>query len=92
MLSKELRDKLIEKMKENPKEAIKTIEKEPFILDWLLKSDQEVEKERAEKIRYVNMTMSMQRQLQEKAKELNVTQGILIGAGLLLLLSLLDKK
>ena len=92
MLSKELREKLIESMKRDPKEAMKEIEKDPRILEFLLNSDKEAEKEKSEKIKYVNMTYQMQNKLAEEAKKLNTTQGLLIGAGILLLLSLLDKE
>lgn len=92
MITDELRQKLVEKMRENPKEVIRVLEEEPKLLEALLNSAQEANREKNEKIRYVNMTIDMQRQLQEKAKELNTTQGILMGAGLLLLLSLLDRK
>jgi len=91
MLSDNLRDKLREAMKD-PKEAAKIIEKEPQILELLLKSDEEVGKERREKIKYVNMTNQMNQQLQEKAQQLKTTQGTLIGAGILLLFALLDKE
>ena len=90
MLTKELREKLIELMKNKPKEAIKEIEKEPQILKILLNSDNEAENERKEKLKYVNMTSQMQTQLEQKSKDLKTTQGILIGAGILLILSLLD--
>lgn len=92
MLSKELREKLIQAMKKDPKEALKEIEKDPRILDILLNSDREAETEKNERIKYVNMTYEMQNRLSEEAKKLNTTQGLLIGAGILLLLSLLDKK
>ena len=91
MLTENLRKELIEKIRNHPKEAIKIIEKEPKILEILLNATKEAEKEKAEKIKYVNMTMQMEQQLQEKAKQLNTTQGLLIGAGVLWLLSLLDK-
>ena len=92
MLSKELREKLIEAMKKDPKEAMKEIEKDPRILELLLNNDREAEMEKSEKIKYVNMTYQMQNKLAEEAKKLNTTQGLLIGAGILLLLSLLDKE
>ncbi|MBI5391414.1 hypothetical protein HZB00_00260 [Candidatus Woesearchaeota archaeon] len=92
MLSKELREKLIQAMKKDPKEALKEIEKDPRILEFLLNRDQEAEMERNEKIKYVNMTYEMQNKLAEEAKKLNTTQGLLIGAGILLILSLLDKE
>lgn len=92
MLTKELRDKLIRSFKENPKEAIRTIEKEPQILDILLQSDKQVENEIQEKIKYVNMNTQMQAKLEEEAKKLKTTQGVLIGAGLLFFLSLLEDR
>lgn len=101
MLSKELREKLIELMKKVPKEAIKEIEKDPKILEILLNNDlrlenekeryaKQLETEKREKIKYINMTYDMQVRLEEKARQLRTTQGLLIGAGILLLLSLLD--
>ncbi len=92
MLSKELREKLILAMKKDPKEAVKEIEKDPRILDILLNSDREAEMEKNERIKYVNMTYEIQNRLSEEAKKLKTTQGLLIGAGVLLLLSLLDEK
>lgn len=90
MLSQDFRDKLIRKMKENPKEAIAELKKQPKILDILLASDIQAEQETKERVKYVNMTQDMQVQLVQKSKELKTTQGLLIGAGILLLLSLLD--
>jgi len=90
MLSQELRNKLIAKMKENPKKAIAELEKEPRILEILLKSDNQIDEKENEKIKYVNMTHEMQQRLQQKSKQLKTTQGLLIGAGILLLLSLLE--
>ena len=91
MLSEDFRKELIKKMKENPKEAIAELEKQPKILDILLASDEEAQKQAKEKVKYVNMTQSMQSQLAQKSKELRTSQGLLIGAGILLILSLLDK-
>jgi len=91
MLSQELRNKLVHSIKTNPKEAIKTIEQDPRILELLLNNDRELEREKNEKIKYVNITHEMQVKLQEEAKKLNTTQGLLIGAGVLWLLTLLDQ-
>ena len=104
MLTEELRKKLIELMKNEPQAAIKEIEKDPRILDILLNNDlrlenekkekdryaRQLETEKREKIKYVNMTYDMQSRLEKKARHLRTTQGLLIGAGVLLLLSLLD--
>ena len=92
MLTEELRTKLVQTIKDDPREAIKLIKKEPKILDLLLNSENQLAQERQEKIKYINMTQQMNLQLQQEAKKLKKTQGILIGAGLLLLLSLLEKK
>lgn len=77
-------------MKDKPKDAIKEIEKNPDILKILLNDSNRAEAERKEKLKYVNMNCQMQNQLEEKSKKLKTTQGVLIGAGILLLLSLLD--
>lgn len=90
MISDELRKKLLESMKKEPKEAIKEIEHNPKILELLLNDSKEAELEKNEKIKYINMTSSMQSQLEQKSKELKTTQGVLIGVGILFLLSLLD--
>lgn len=94
VLSQELRKKLVKLIKENPKKAIKELEKDPRILDILLNSDVELKKTQEEtkneKIKYVNMTAHMQHQLKEQAEKLRISQGLLIGAGILLLLSLLE--
>jgi len=90
MLTENLRKELMEKIRKNPKEAIKIISKEPKILEILLNANKEAERERIEKIKYVNMTVQMEHRLQEKARQLNTTQGLLIGAGILWILSLLD--
>ena len=71
---------------------MKEIEKDPGILKLLLNSDREAEIERTEKIKYVNMTYDMQNRLSQESKKLKVTQGLLIGAGILLLLALLDER
>lgn len=84
MLSEDLRKKLRQSIKKNPKEAAKLIEKEPQILEALLNNDEQI-------IKYINMNSQMQTQLEEKAKELKTTQGVLIGAALLWFLYLLDK-
>lgn len=89
MLSQDLRNQLIHSMRTNPKDAIKEIEKDPRILEILLNN---IETEKNEKIKYINMTSQMQLQLEQKAKQLKITQGLLIGAGILLILSLLDNK
>ena len=91
MLSKELRDKLMKLIRENPKEAIKEIEKEPQLLDILLRSENRLENEEREKIKYINMTQQSQKQLQEASKKLKTSQGALIGLGIILLLELFDK-
>jgi hypothetical protein len=91
MISQELRERLVKEFRESPKKALKMIEEDPQILEILLNSDKEAEMQKNEKIKYVNMTYNMQAQLQEEAKKLNTTQGLLIGAGVLLLLSLLEK-
>ena len=88
MITQELVNRLTQLIKEMPKEAIKEIEQEPKILEVLLNSAKDAN---VEKTRYVNMTSDMQQKLQEKSKELKVTQGLLIGAGVLLILSLLEK-
>ena len=94
--AQELRQSLIKKIRENPKEAIKELERNPKILDLLLTSDVELQKKqeelRNEKVKYVNMTSHMQTQLRQQADKLKTTQGLLIGAGVLFLLSLLDEK
>ena len=91
MLSQELRKKLKEEIKKDPKKALKMIEKEPQILQILLNSEEKAEETYKEKIKYVNMNSQMQAQLEEKAKQLKITQGILIGGALLWFLSLLDE-
>jgi hypothetical protein len=83
MLSEEIRETLRKKLVQNPKDAVKEIEKDPQILKILLDSE-------GEKIKYIKMNDDLQKRLQEKAQQLNVTQGWLIGAGLLLFLSLMD--
>ena len=94
MLTEEFRGRLMQMIRENPKEAIKELEKNPRILDVLLNSHDELKKKqeeiRNEHIKYVNMTRHMQAQLKEQAEKLNTTQGLLIGAGVLILLSLLE--
>lgn len=85
MLSEEFREKLMKNLIQNPKEAVKEIEKDPQILKMLLDSE-------GEKIKYIKMNEELQTKLQEQARKMNVTQGWLIGAGLLLFLSLLDSK
>jgi hypothetical protein len=92
MISDELREKLLNAMKKDPEEVKKEIEHNPQILEFLINTSKEAELEKNEKIRYINMNQEMQRQLEQKSKELKITQGVLIGAGILFLLSLLDNK
>ncbi len=72
-------------MVKDPKEAVKEIEKDPQLLNILLDAE-------SEKTKYIKMNDDLQKRLQQQADKLNVTQGLLIGAGLLLLLSLLDDR
>lgn len=83
MLSDDFRENLKKKLIKDPKEAVKEIEKNPQILNFLLDSE-------SEKTKYIKMNEELQTRLQDQANRLNVTQGLLIGAGLLLFLSLLD--
>ncbi|MDG7049953.1 MAG: hypothetical protein JRZ94_01980 [Nitrososphaerota archaeon] len=83
MLSDEFRDKLMRKLAQTPKEAVKEIENNPQILKILLDSE-------SEKIKYIKMNEELQTRLKQQSEKLNVTQGWLIGAGLLLFLSLLS--
>jgi murein L,D-transpeptidase YcbB/YkuD len=85
MLSDDLRDKLRRKLSQDPKEAVKEIENNPQILNFLLDSEEQ-------KIKYIKMNQELQTRLQDQANRLNVTQGLLIGAGLLFFLSLLDDR
>ncbi len=84
MLSDTIRDDLKKMLVKNPKDAVKQIEKDPQILKMLLDSE-------GEKIKYIKMNDELQTRLQEKAKQLNTTQGWLLGAGILLFLSLMDE-
>ena len=81
-LTEEFKNKLMETIKKDPKKAIREIEKNPQIIKILLTNDN--------KIKYVNMTPQMQMQLKNQAKRLKVSQGILIGMSIKLILSLLD--
>jgi len=83
MLSDRIRADLRKKLVANPKAAVKEIEKDPEILKILLDSD-------ADKTKYIKMNEELQVTLREKAEKLRVREGWLIGAGLLLFLSLLD--
>ena len=95
MLSDDLRNKLLELMKTKPQEAIKEFQKDPKLLEILLNSDNELNKTKEQlnndRIKYVNMTSAMQKDLKEQAAKLKTTQGLLIGAGLLWFLNLLDE-
>ena len=91
MLSDALVQTLKEKMKNDPSEVIKEIEHNPKILELLLNNSGEVELQKNEKIKYINLTSNMNKQLQEKSDQLKITQGLLIGAGIFLILSLLDE-
>jgi hypothetical protein len=92
MLTEELTKRLRELIIKNPTEAINEIGRNPQIIKALLDSQNEVESERRDKLKYVNMNQQMQIQLEQKSKELNMTQGVLIGAGIFLLLALLSKS
>ena len=92
MITKDIIDRLREDLKKNPEKAIEVLKKEPQIIEMLLNASEEVEKEKNEKVKYVNMNAQMDRQLRDTAEQLKTTQGTLIGAGLLFLLLLLDKN
>ena len=85
MLTDDFRKKLRQQFVNQPKQAVKEIEKNPEILKFLLDSEEQ-------KIKYIKMNQELEDRLQNQANRLNVTQGWLIGAGLLLLLSLLDDR
>jgi len=84
MLSDNIRKDLRKKLAESPKAAVKEIEKDPQILKMLLDSE-------SEKIKYIKMNEELQMRLQKKANDLNTSQGWLLGAGILLFLSLMDE-
>ena len=96
MLSDELRTKLMELMKSNPQEAVKEVQKEPKFLEILLNNENELKNTKEqltnERTKYVNMTAAMQTNLKEQAEKLKTTQGLLLGAGLLLFLRLLSEE
>lgn len=85
MLTDDFRQKLRQQLVNQPKQAVKEIEKNPQILKFLLDSEEQ-------KIKYIKMNQELEDRLQNQSQRLNVTQGWLIGAGLLLLLSLLDDE
>lgn len=90
MLREDLRNKLKSKLLKNPKEAVKMIEEDPAIVKLLLEEIETKENEqRIEKVRYMNITRSMDQQLRETAERMKTTQGFLIGAGVLIFLMLL---
>ena len=83
MLSNDFIEKLKKKLVQDPKEAVKEIENNPQILKLLLDSE-------GEKVKYIKMNEDLQTRLQQQSEKLNVTQGWLIGVGLLLFIGLLD--
>jgi len=83
MLTDTFRQKLREQLVNEPKQAVKEIEENPEILQFLLDSEEQ-------KTKYIKMNQELENRLQQQADRLNVTQGWLIGAGLLLFLGLLD--
>ena len=85
MLTDNFRKKLRQQLVNQPKQAVKEIERNPQILKFLLDSEEQ-------KIKYIKMNQELENRLQNQADRLNVTQGWLIGAGLLLLLGLLDDR
>lgn len=95
MLTENIRKELMENIKKNPKEIRKILEDDPKMFEMLLSEVQKVKdeanQERQEKIKYINMTNQMETQLREQAQKLQTTQGVLIGVGILWLLSQLDK-
>ena len=85
MLGDDFRDKLKKKLVENPEEAVKEIKNNPQILKILLDSEEQ-------KVKYIKMNDELQNRLKQQSVKLKVTEGWLIGAGLLLFLSLLDDR
>ena len=85
MLTDNFRKQLRQQLVNQPKQAVKEIQKNPQILKFLLDSEEQ-------KIKYIKMNQELEDRLQNQADRLNVTQGWLIGAGLLLLLGLLDDR
>lgn len=99
MFSEELRNRMLTQLSENPEAVAKEIQNNPNLLKALLDSDkqlaqtqQQLDNERNERIKYVNMTAAREDELRQKAVELRTTQGALLGLGLLMLLSALSKK
>ncbi|MBN1175405.1 hypothetical protein JXA48_02055 [Candidatus Woesearchaeota archaeon] len=98
-LTNELRKQLMEHFEKDPQKVIDELKNQPELLKILLTSDQEahkanqqLEQERNERVKYVQMNNNMQRELAEQSAKLKVSQGALIGLGLIWLLSALSKK
>lgn len=98
MLSEDLRKKLIENMDNDPKSVLKELETNPQLLKALLsdqeqlkKTEEELKRERNERVKYIQMNSQMQERLRQRAEQLKTSQGLLIGVGLLWFLSKLDE-
>jgi hypothetical protein len=98
ILTDELKKKLKEQLKNNPTEAIKIIQQNPKLIEALLAAEDEksrLENEKhgldGERVKYMNISSQLNQQLVTTAQDLKTTQGFLLGAGLLVLLMLMDR-
>lgn len=98
ILTDELKKKLKEQLRSNPTEAVKILQENPKLIEALLavedkKSQLEnaVQQSESERVKYVNMSRQLNQQLTKTAQDLKITQGVLLGAGFLFLLMLLDR-
>ena len=92
MLSDELRTKMVALMRTEPQKAVKEIEAHPEILSMLLNDSASLQQEKNEKIKYIILNQRLEAQIDELAKRLNISKGLLLGAGAFLLVSAFSKQ
>ena len=73
---------LLQSWKDKPESMIKTLQSDPTIANWIL-SDATGEK------KYIKLTENMQRSLDKAIKQFNMSESMLIGLAVLLVLLIL---
>jgi hypothetical protein len=79
------REALVREFLKSPEFLIDTFRKEPRLIDWVFRDAKQQRK-------YVKMPLEVEYKLKEIADRLGISNGLLIGIGILLLVSTLKEK
>ena len=95
MITEELRDKILDKLNTDPNAALKELGENPQFLKAILsdhkQKDEQLKLEKNERVKYIQMNANMNTELQKRAEQLQMSQGLLIGVGLLWFLRELER-